>query len=40
MTRKAVLTALVALVAAPALHAQTFTFGGYVKLDVLATSRA
>ena len=37
MTRKAVLTALVALVAAPALHAQTFTFGGYVKLDVLAT---
>ena len=37
MTRKTTLAVLVMLVAAPALHAQTFTFGGYVKLDVLAT---
>jgi len=37
MTRKAILAVMATLVAAPALHAQIFTFGGYVKLDVLAS---
>jgi hypothetical protein len=37
MTRTTIVTALATLVAVPVLYAQTFTFGGYVKLDVIAT---